>query len=62
MIYSQARNQLGTQGRDEFSERGPNFLNYVQHIFPWEAKNFLGCRSTTLRPPNYGPEYSLHFR
>ena len=27
----QARNQLGTPGgNEEFSERGPNFLNYVQ--------------------------------
>ena len=25
---------LGHQGGEEFSERGPNFLNYVQHSFP----------------------------
>jgi len=24
---------LGDQGDKEFSERGPNFLNYAQHIF-----------------------------
>jgi len=34
MIYplNQARNQLGTQGGEEFSERGPKFLNYVQYF------------------------------
>ena len=32
-----------------FSERGPNFLNYVQHIFPGGKKHFLGG----LRPPGY---------
>ena len=26
----QARNQLGTRGGEEFSERGKIFLNYVQ--------------------------------
>jgi len=30
----QARYQLGSPGGEEFSERRPNFLNYVQHIFP----------------------------
>jgi len=36
----QARNQLGTPGGEEFSEKGPNFKlraivsHYVQHIFP----------------------------
>jgi len=44
----QARNQLGTPGGEEFSEKGPNFfnffkpcplvLNYVQHIFPGGAR------------------------
>jgi len=28
--WTQACNQLGTPGGKEFSERGPNFLNYVQ--------------------------------
>jgi len=28
------RNQLGTSGGEDLSKRGPNFLNYVQHIFP----------------------------
>jgi len=27
-------------GGEEFSEKGPNFLNYVQHIFPGVLKNF----------------------
>jgi len=30
MNYEQARNQLGTPGGAKVSERGPNFLNYVQ--------------------------------
>jgi len=30
--YQKARNQLGTPGGEEFSERDPNFLNYVQQI------------------------------
>jgi len=44
---------LGRQGGEEFSESGANFLNYVQHIFPGEAKIFLGLRPppfTGLRP------------
>jgi len=28
--FTQARNQLGTPGGEEWLERGPNFLNYVQ--------------------------------
>ena len=42
---------LGHQGGEEFSERGPNFLNCVQHIFPRGAQNFAGGVS----PPSYGP-------
>jgi len=30
---NQACNQLGTPGGEGFSVGGPNFLNYVQHIF-----------------------------
>ena len=33
---------LGHQEGEEFCERCPNFLNYVQNIFPRGAKNFLG--------------------
>jgi len=29
-LSGQARNQLGTQGGAEFSERGPNFFKYVE--------------------------------
>jgi len=45
---------LGYQGGEEFSERGPNFLNYVQHIFSGGAKNFARGRS----PPGYGSDDS----
>jgi len=31
---------LGYQGGEEFSDRDPNFFNYVQHIFPDGTKNF----------------------
>ena len=31
---------LGHQEGEEFSERGPNFLNYVQHIFPGVGEKF----------------------
>jgi len=34
--------RVDARGGEEFSERGTNFLNYVQHIFPRGAKNFLG--------------------
>jgi len=34
LTYVQARKELGTPRGGEFFERGPNFLNYVQHIFP----------------------------
>ena len=58
----QARNQLGTPGGEEFSEKGQNFfnffklcpivLNYVQHIFPGgREKNFEG----ELCTPSNGP-------
>jgi len=42
--YAQARNQLGTPwgGGEEFSDSGANFSNYVQYIFPGQAKIFLG--------------------
>jgi len=36
-----------TMGIKEFSERGPNFLNYVQHFFPERRKFFYGV----IRPP-----------
>jgi len=36
----QARNQLGTPGSEEFSERGTNFLNYVQY-FQTISKTFF---------------------
>jgi len=35
---------LGHLGGEEFSKRSPNFINYVQHIFPRGAKNFAGVR------------------
>jgi len=40
--YPQVRNQLGKPpgGCEEFSEGAPNFLNYVQHIFPGGRKIF----------------------
>jgi len=31
---------LGHQGGEEFSDRDPNFFNYVQHIFPDGTKKF----------------------
>jgi len=34
-------NHLGTPWGEEFSERGPIFLNYVQHIFPGGKKIFF---------------------
>jgi len=37
----QAHNQLGTPGGGEEFSKGPNFLNYVQHIFSGVANNFL---------------------
>ena len=34
-ICDQARNELGILGGGKtFSEKGPDFLNYVEHIFP----------------------------
>jgi len=39
---------LGHYGGGEFSERGPNFLNYVQHIFPGEEKDFPSGTSPLL--------------
>jgi len=51
-LSGQARNQLGTPGGAKRFPRGAKmFLNYVQHIFLGEAKNFLGG----LRPFGYGP-------
>ena len=44
---AQAGNQLGTLGEAEF-ERGPNFLNYVQHIFPGGGKKFCASLVTGL--------------
>jgi len=34
LVYRQARNQLGTPGGAKSFPRGPNFLNYIQNIFP----------------------------
>ena len=55
----QARNQLGTPGGgEEFSERSPNFSNYVQYfstmlnIFLQREKRFAGGGFAT---PGYGP-------
>jgi len=54
MHQKQARNQLGTPGGgEEFSERGPNFVNYVQHIFSGGRKKFQGVSTPcgpSLRP------------
>jgi len=33
-VATRAVTSLGHQGGEEFSKRGPSFLNYVQHIFP----------------------------
>ena len=57
MSADQARNELWIPGGEEFSERGPNFPNYVQHI-PRRAKNF---RSGEDRPviPGFGPAADL---
>jgi len=38
-----------TSGGEEFTERSPNFLNYVQHIFPGKGKIFWG-ETKPLRP------------
>ena len=45
------KNSLGHQGGEEFSERGKNFLNYVQHIFPGWGKIFLGGGRVGASPP-----------
>jgi len=45
-----------TRGSEEFSERGPKFLNffqvlnYTQHIFPGRAKNFSGGEKLPAPP------------
>ena len=39
-VDSSAVTNLGHQKGEEFSERGPNFLNYVQHIFQGGQKIF----------------------
>jgi len=36
---------------EEFSERGPNVLSYLQHIFQEGKKYFSGG----FAPPGYGP-------
>jgi len=46
--HHQARNQLGTPGGEEFFQKGPNFLNYVEPISPGVSKNFA---APPLRPP-----------
>ena len=38
---------------EKFYEMGPNFLNYVQHIFKRDERNFKGV------PPSYGPAWSI---
>jgi len=54
------RNQLGTPGGEEYSERVIKFfklcsiiLSYVRHIFQGEAKDFARRDSTPMRPPGY---------
>jgi len=39
-VDGSAVTNLGHQKGEEFSERGPNFLNYVQHIFQGGPKIF----------------------
>ena len=58
---TQARNQLGTPGGAKCLPTGPTFfelclifLNYVQHILPGGAKNFLWGW-----PPDCGPVVTL---
>ena len=46
-LTSRPVTSLGAQGGEELSERGANFLNYVQHIFPGGEK--------PPAPPSYGP-------
>jgi len=50
LTLRQARNQLGTPGGEEFSERGPNFLNYVQNIFPGAGEIFSRGASPPCTP------------
>ena len=45
---------LGHQEGRRVFWRGPNCLNYVQHIFPGDAKNNPGF-FFPLRSPRYGP-------
>jgi len=55
--HVQARNQLGAPGGAKSSERGPNFLKAVQHMFSGEGrKKLYGC----LRPPWLGPAHVPH--
>jgi len=44
----------GERRSEEFSERGPDFLTYVQQMFPGGRKFWRGEKSP-LRPSCYGP-------
>ena len=48
-VQNQARSQLGTLGVAKSFLRGPDFLNYVQHVFPGGEIFF------TPLPLSYGP-------
>jgi len=48
----------GHKGGGEFSERGPIFLNYVQHILPRGAKNFRRGEDPPVIP-GFGPAADL---
>ena len=52
---------LGHQGCEEFSERGPNILNYILHIFWGVVKIFAGGLAP-LRSDSYGPAWHFHLR
>ena len=47
---------LRQQGGEEFSERGPNFVVYVQYIFSGGARKILRVALPPLRSPRYGSE------
>jgi len=47
-VWHTGPNQLGTPESEEFSERDPNFLNYVQQIFK-------GGEACLVLPRSYGP-------
>jgi len=41
-IIGRSKPDWDTRGGEEFTDRGPNFLNCVQHIFPGRGKIFSG--------------------